>query len=56
MILERINAKVSPYYDANIKMRYLCNGKLEDCEDQELINSYKHYIYQTLEAASANMD
>lgn len=56
MILERINAKVSPYYDANIKMRYLCDGKLEDCEDQELVNSYKHYIYQTLKAASANMN
>ncbi len=56
MILERINAEVSPYYDANIKMRYLCNGKLEDCEDQELVNSYKHYIYNTLKAASAHMD
>lgn len=51
LILERINAKVSSYYDANIKMRYLCDGKLEDCEDQTLVNSYKHYIYNTLKAA-----
>jgi len=56
MILERINAEVSPYYDANIKMRYLCDGKLEDCEDQELVNSYKYYIYNTLKAASAHID
>lgn len=56
MILERINAEVSPYYDANIKMRYLCDGKLEDCEDQELVNSYKYYIYNTLKAASAHLD
>lgn len=56
MILERINAEVSPYYDANIKMRYLCDGKLEDCEDQELVNSYKYYIYNTLKSASAHLD
>lgn len=55
IILERINATVSPYYDANIKMRHLCDGKLEDCEDQALVNSYKHYIYNTLKAAEANM-
>lgn len=52
LILERINAKVSPYYDANIKMRYLCDGKLEDCEDRALLNSYKHYIYSTLNATN----
>lgn len=51
LILERINAQVSPYYDANIKMRYLCDGKLEDCEDNELIQSYKHYIYNELKIA-----
>ncbi|WP_077924945.1 sulfatase-like hydrolase/transferase [Wohlfahrtiimonas larvae] len=55
IILERIHANVSPYYDANIKMRYLCEGKLEDCENQELVNSYKYYIYNTLKAADASM-
>lgn len=56
MILERIGASVSPYYEANIKMRHLCDGKLEDCEDQSLVNSYKHYIYDTLKAAESNMN
>lgn len=51
LILERINADVSPYYDANIKMRYLCDGKLSDCEDGDLIQSYKHYIYNELKVA-----
>lgn len=51
LILERINAKVSTYYDANIKMRYLCNGLLNDCDDQALINSYKAHIYNVLKVA-----
>lgn len=55
IVLERIQAEVSPYYDANIKMRYLCNGLLEDCPDQELVNSYKHYIYNTLKAADKRL-
>ena len=51
LILERINAQVSPYYEANIKMRYLCDGKLSDCENSDLIQSYKHYIYNVLKVA-----
>lgn len=51
LLLETAGLKVSPFFDANIRMRNLCQGKLSDCSDEKLINSYKHYIYQELEAA-----
>ncbi|QIQ21541.1 sulfatase-like hydrolase/transferase [Zophobihabitans entericus] len=51
MILEKANLQVSDFYQANIAMRYLCDGKLDDCDDKQLVNSYKHYIYQTLKDA-----
>ncbi|WP_336194400.1 LTA synthase family protein [Providencia stuartii] len=56
MLLERANLKVSPFYEANIKMRHLCNGKLDDCEDKRLLESYRHYIYQTLKVADKKID
>ncbi|EKT61357.1 LTA synthase family protein [Providencia sneebia] len=52
ILLERANLKVSPFYEANIKMRHLCNGKLDDCEDKQLLESYHRYIYHDLQAAS----
>ncbi|EKT53670.1 LTA synthase family protein [Providencia burhodogranariea] len=52
ILLERANLKVSPFYEANIKMRHLCDGKLDDCEDKQLLDSYRHYIYQELNAAT----
>ncbi|MGG4609147.1 LTA synthase family protein [Providencia sp. Me31A] len=51
ILLERANLKVSPFYEANIKMRHLCNGKLNDCEDEKLVDSYRNYLYRTLKAA-----
>lgn len=51
LLLERANLKISPFYEANIKMRHLCDGKLNDCEDKQLLDSYRHYIYQTLQVA-----
>ncbi|MEQ4713818.1 LTA synthase family protein [Providencia alcalifaciens] len=51
ILLERANLKVSPFYEANIKMRHLCEGKLNDCEDQKLLDSYRNYIYRTLKSA-----
>lgn len=52
ILLERANLHVSPFYEANIKMRHLCDGKLDDCEDKQLLDSYRHYIYQELNAAT----
>lgn len=51
ILLERANLKVSPFYEANIKMRHLCDGKLNDCEDEKLLDSYRNYVYRILEAA-----
>lgn len=56
IILERANLHVSPFYEANIKMRHLCDGKLDDCEDKKLLESYHHYIYHTLQAANKNVE
>jgi len=51
LILEKSGAQYSAFYKANIAMRYLCDGKLDDCEDKKLVESYKHYIYQDLKDA-----
>lgn len=49
IILEQLNLSISPFYQANIKMRHLCQGKLDECKDTRLVNSYKNYIYQDLQ-------
>ena len=44
-------AGLSPKDDfmrANIAMRQLNQGKLEDAEDVDLVNSYRNYLYQDL--------
>ncbi|MTC59915.1 sulfatase-like hydrolase/transferase [Providencia rustigianii] len=52
ILLERANLKISPFYEANIKMRHLCDGKLNDCEDKQLLDGYRHYIYNVLNVAN----
>ena len=47
-------AGLSPEDDfmrANIAMRQLSQGKLEDAEDMDLVNSYRNYLYQDLKIA-----
>ena len=47
-------AGLSPKDDfmrANIAMRQLSQGKLEDFEDMDLVNSYRNYLYQDLKIA-----
>lgn len=51
MILERLGQQTTPHYTANIQMRHLCQGKLSDCSDKKLVNSYKRYLYQNLKSA-----
>lgn len=52
ILLEQAHLKVSPFYQANIDMRHLCKGALNDCADKPLFNSYRHYVYNGLQAAS----
>ena len=52
ILLERGRLTVSPYWQANIAMRHLCQGRMDDCEDKLLLNSYRHYIYDDLHVAS----
>ncbi|WP_424013045.1 LTA synthase family protein [Hafnia paralvei] len=54
MVLEHANLSVSPFYRANIEMRHLCKGELNDCTNTKLVESYKHYIYSELHAASGD--
>jgi hypothetical protein len=51
LILERAHLKADPLFNANIQIRKLSRGELKDYPDQQLIKSYKHYIYQTLAVA-----
>ena len=39
------------FMQANIAMRQLSQGKLEDAEDMDLVNSYRNYLYQDLKIA-----
>ena len=48
LILEKAAISMSDFYKANVAMRYLCHGKLDDCEDKQLTESYKSYIYNSL--------
>ncbi|ELH8609674.1 LTA synthase family protein [Enterobacter asburiae] len=52
ILLEQAHLKVSPFYQANIEMRHLCKGALNDCADKPLFNSYRHYVYNRLQVAS----
>ncbi len=51
IVLERARLIAPPFYQANMAMRHLCDGALNDCQDNALVESYKHYIYQQLDAA-----
>ncbi len=51
LILERAHLKPDAFFQAGIQMLKLCQGRLEDCPDHELVESYKHFIYQTLAVA-----
>ncbi|CDG89601.1 conserved hypothetical protein; putative membrane protein [Xenorhabdus bovienii str. feltiae Florida] len=51
MILERARLTAPPFYQANMTMRHLCDGALNDCQDKALVDSYKYYIYQQLNSA-----
>ncbi|WP_439070504.1 LTA synthase family protein (plasmid) [Serratia nevei] len=52
ILLERARLTVSPFWQANIAMRHLCQGRMSDCEDKDLLNSYRHYIFDELNVAS----
>jgi len=51
LIVEQAGIYPDEFYEANIKMGYLCHLKLDDCEDKNLTNSFKNYIYDHLKAA-----
>jgi len=51
LIVEQAGITPDEFYTANIKMGYLCGYKLDDCADQKLMRSFKHYIYDHLKAA-----
>ena len=39
------------FMKANMTMCKLSHGKLEDSSDIQLLNDYRHYLYQTLAIA-----
>jgi hypothetical protein len=52
LLLERSGVKPDALFEANIAMRKLCQGRLQDCPDSQLVQSYKHYVYDLLGTAS----
>lgn len=53
-ILEHAGLPLDPFFRANRAMRLLCDGRLADCPDQTLVNSYKAHVYRDLQAARPN--
>jgi hypothetical protein len=51
LLLERAGLKPDAFYDANIRMRRLTEGRLQDYPDTNLVHSYKHFLYETLRVA-----
>lgn len=50
VILEHAGIALDPFFQANRAMRLLCDGKLTDCSDQALANSYRTHLYRDLQA------
>lgn len=48
VILEVAGLPADEFMQANIAMRYLSGGKLQDCEDEKLLSAYRHYLYHQL--------
>ena len=53
-ILEHAGLPLDTFFRANRAMRLLCEGRLTDCPDQALVNSYKAHVYRDLQAARPN--
>lgn len=53
-LLEHAGLPLDPFFRANRAMRLLCEGRLTDCPDQALVNSYKAHVYRDLQAARPN--
>ena len=51
VLLELGQIKPNEFFKANYTMRKICN-KVDDCEDKELLESYKSYLYDYLNAAN----
>ncbi len=51
LILEHAGLTPDLLFKANMAMRQLCQGGLQDCPDQKLVESYRHFIYHTLTTA-----
>lgn len=45
LVADYSGVKKDRYFEALSAMRRLCEGKLEDCEDQALVKSYKGYVF-----------
>lgn len=45
LVADYAGVKKDKYFEALSAMRRLCEGKMEDCEDQELVKSYKGYVF-----------
>ena len=49
LLLEIAGLPCDTFMQANIAMRKLSGGKLEDCADEQLLNSYRSYLYHVLD-------
>ncbi len=52
VIMEIAGLPSDEFMQANIAMRKLSNGKLEDCENVELLAGYRNYLYSKLQVAN----
>jgi hypothetical protein len=45
LVVDYAGVKKDKYFEALSAMRRLCDGKMEDCEDQALVTSYKGHVF-----------
>jgi phosphoglycerol transferase MdoB-like AlkP superfamily enzyme len=50
VLLEFAGVRANEFFAANRAMRLLCRGRLADCADNELLRSYKAYLFHDLRA------
>lgn len=51
LLLEIAGLQADEFMQANIAMRKLSGGKLQDCQDERLLAGYRNYLYQQLKVA-----
>jgi len=54
LVLQHASVPLDAFFGANRAMRQLCDGRLDDCPDRDLTQSYRAHLYGNLRAATGH--